>query len=536
MKPRERRWQKALVVPFALVFAAGAACAPSEDETDTSEGAFTPEAAIDMWGDDRVGNKFRNFTPDATCKQIPRNYPEIEECFGIGRKCKRADSQEVFVVEERQSRTLNAPIKKAEQILPRAVVTGCGSGTNAAALETSFSMMVGLFSPQTKSNDPILLDDTEVMAYDKTTGLFNYYVFSDTGVTRVYRDGASVKERTFSFATKQASKPASSADARCFGCHVNGAPIFNELSNPWTNWVSQVKPFPETQLGGVTKELVDLAVPNQSKGTSSLAGSFEQIIKAADCKYVAGSCNKVAVEASDAIAAEERGMKLQNGFGHRVLEGKEAGGVGRLLKSVMCETELNYTSATDAFPMEVFWEPAIVGSAIGKITNDGSGEVRQFPIRSEFDKDMELFLIGRMILAPSTKDAVRLVDDENDIMSTMRCDLHKEVAKAGLTPQNANTRIKDAIRSHLAGASKFPWVDTQPARAAYLSALLDKGKKEREEARTAYLREVSGRHLRIQKPFQDFDLDQINKLLARVKERQDKAERMFVNRGPVPIF
>jgi hypothetical protein len=535
MKPWERRWRKALVVPFALVMAAGAACAPADDEGDASEGAFTAEAAVDMWGNDRVGNRFRNFTPDATCKQIPRNYPEVEDCFGIGRKCTRADSQEVFVVEERQSRSLNAPITKSEQILPRAVVTGCG-GNDPKGLQQSFSMMVGLFSPQSSSNDPILLEDTEVMAYDNTTGLFNYYVFGTDGVTRVYRDGTKVMERTFSHAQKQASAPRQSSDARCFGCHVNGAPIFNELSNPWTGWVSQVKPFPETKLGGVTKQLVDLA--QLTNGKSSLAGAFEQIIKAADCKYIGGSCQKVGDDANAAINAEAA-MVEPNGFGHRVLDGREAGGTARLLKSAFCETELNYTSATDAFPTQLFWEPAIAGALLPKVMAEGQGDVIQFPIRSEFDKDMELFLIARSIIQPSIKDAIRLVDDENDIFSDLRCNLHKEVvaeaAKRKGRPNPENEATRAVIKSHMSGANKFKWTESQPARAAYMLALLEQPAK-RKETREAYLAEVLNRHKPIKAGFENFDEAITAKALERVKIRQRKAEAMFVNRGPVPIF
>ena len=44
--------------------------------------------------------------------------------------------------------------------------------------------------------------------------------------------------------TKEPGKALVTRDAgkRCFSCHANGEPIMNELTDPWTSWVSARTP------------------------------------------------------------------------------------------------------------------------------------------------------------------------------------------------------------------------------------------------------------------------------------------------------
>jgi hypothetical protein len=311
----------------------------------------------------------------------------------------------------------------------------------------------------------------------------------------------------------------------------------NELSDPWTNWVSFKKAFPaNANMTGATKELVSLAVPDAARGTSGLAGDLEQILRAAHCRYVGGrECKKGPDAPPDA---------RPNGFGHRVLEGKEAGGVARLLKSVFCQTELNYVSAGQSLPEEVFFDPtATAPASVPKVST--GGDLRfpfQFPVRSEVDKDIELFLMGNRILAPSIVSAIRVVDDENDIFSQERCALLADITKTPLPAEGfrVNARVREAIVAKLSGPNAFSFVNAsppQPARIQYLKTLLDlvPGREAQDAARFDYSEEVLGRFAKKKAAFASGGLAK-QAIVAREADRKDLARRMFDGGGPIPVL
>lgn len=523
---------------FALLLGAAvaAACAPAEDETDDAEGAASV-ASGEFWGDDRVGARLKNLAANDECK-YPKSLADLETCFKIGRKCERRDSQEVFVVEENQARDLDSAGDHTREAMPRVVITGCNTGdkNDPATLENSYSLMTALFSPGGSTNgDTLLLTDNEVMALDKTTGLFNFYVFSEGSITRVFRDGGQVKERVFNTKTKTAGAATKSDGDRCFGCHVNGAPLMNELADPWTNWISFKKETSSNgALSGTTKELLDLAVPNAAKGTASLAGDLEQTLRAAHCKYVGGDGCK---HGSSAAA-----MTPTKGFGHQILSGQLPGGPARLLKSVLCETELNYVSASESFPMELFFEPdATAAASPPRIATNGDTRFPfMLPVRSEVDKDIEIFLIGRRMLAPSISKAVRLVDDENDIFSKDRCALHAEITKTALPSEGfkINGRLRDAIVSHLDGPTAWAWTKDpkQAGRLHLMKALTGVvSPQEEDTARMEYMNEVQLRAKPLKAamsnggPLKDAAVKKAN-------DRKAAARKMFNGGGPLPVL
>src|SRR5262245_57739170 len=132
-----------------------------------------------LFGDDRVGDALRNRP-----SKVPGTFAQVEALFGIGRKCARGDSKEIFVVEERQTRANGEQTPSEEGLMPRAVVTGCSTSPDSRA--ESYSLMVALVSspdaPHAGDGDPMLLTSVEVMALDRKTGLYNFYVFESNGL------------------------------------------------------------------------------------------------------------------------------------------------------------------------------------------------------------------------------------------------------------------------------------------------------------------------------------------------------------------
>jgi len=521
-----------LLLTFALgAGLAMAACAPEDEVVEDAEGAAADptDPTKEFWGDDRVGDKLRDGRT-----AIPKNYADVEKVFKIGRECARADSKEIFVVEESQQRTLDGksantqrPGDPAAKVFPRAVITGCNTGNieDPNTLENSYTLLAALFTPPTPQGDPTFsFDPAEVMALDRKTGLYNFYLFHAKGVTRVFRKDGKVLERTIERATNRATaaKPPSAEEGqRCFGCHVNGAPIMNELSDPWSGWVSFRKAFPVSKLEGETDSIVKGAVR---------AGDLEQIMRSAMCRYVRGfNC--------EMFSRPPPNFKPQ-GFGHTVLQNKEPGGIARLVKSALCQTEVNYDSVSSELPDELFFDPlAFATGHLEKVKGTGLAPF-QFPVRSAFDTNVEVFLISQGILAPSTLQAVRLVDDENDVFSKPRCDIFGEVTKAPLPTRDVewDQRVTKAITAKLEGPNAYPWVrdPEQQGRVAFVKALLTGTREERDNARPLYSVEVEKRQAAKVRTWR-------STIAQREQERKEQTSLLYgcpkgESCGPMPIL
>ncbi len=522
---------------LATVAVAAIACGAPVDDGAASGGDAVTE---DFYGNDRVAAVLKGHP-----EKIPATFDAYETLFGVGRSCARNDSKEIFVVEESQTRL--AGVKELHEVtqtklMPRAVITGCNAGdlSDPTTVKTSFSLMAALISDpdmhDTAKGDTMRMWPLEVIALDNTTGLYNFYVFepaitptdsfavlppSTPGrVTRVYRsmearaDHAGFGE--FKVFEKRLEKgKAVTAEMqpiggghRCFNCHVNGAPLMNEMRDPWTNWVSFKKTLPAAQLFGPTKELVSQAVPNVSVGTSSLANDLEPIMRAAIQSYVFGTTKA-------------------NGWANTTLAGGLPGGVAHLLESVFCETELNYASARESLPLELFVDPDAAGpSDITPTPSFGTDKTPfQMPIRSTRDQQTESWLIEKKFLTASTVMAIRLLDDENDIFSPARCDLLPEISK---DLSSEPTKVAERVRTILAAQlDALTFKTTQPKRHAYLKALLTGTPSD--VAQSEYLAELVSRFNAA---------DKTDKAIkAKEGSRKARARAKFSSRStPLPIL
>jgi hypothetical protein len=429
--------------------------------SELEEDAVTVAKGSSMLGNDRVADLLRKDTT-----KIPTNLAEVEAAFGIGRECARVDSKEIFVLEESQGRLPDGEVvgvKEPIPLLPRAVISGCNKGDlrDPGTMANSYSMFVALVSDpdlaKAHGGDGMVTEPVEIIARDRTTNLYNFYVFgkNDAGtaqLTRVFRNAdGSIVERRLVAGDHEAS-PAGQTEKKCFSCHVNGAPLMNEMRDPWTNWISFKKNIPLSEMSGTTAQLVSEAAPNHVTGRSALANDLEPVMRAAIRSYVRGWAD---------------GVK------------KGAGGVAQLFDSTFCETELNYASSTDAVPMEVYLDPELAwGDLIPPQAFDSVFSPFQFPIRSEFDHSVERWLEDNGYLTRQQTQAIRLLDDENDIFSDARCKpfqdgLRKQLKDeaAGLPAAADATRLVGAYLSQQAADATFK--ESQPKRFALLSALVD---------------------------------------------------------------
>ncbi len=486
-----------------------------------------------VFGEDRVSDVLKG-KPNL----VPGTFQEFEKLFKVGRSCARTDSKEIFIVEEESTRATGEQ-KLGVQMLPRAVITGCNTDSgNPDAVVKSFSLMAALISapdaPNAAKGDPMLFTPLEVMALDRRTGTYNFYVFFSNGagkpgsLVRILRKVDNTITR-FELTSAGKSVTSTKKTGECFTCHANGGPLMNELTKPWTNWVSVVNEFPKgAKLSGETAAIVSEAHDVSFKhNRSSFANDLEQIMRAAIRVWIEGDLK---MTSSGAISNKV-------GFGQMTIEGSAPGGVALLLKSSFCETELNYTTALDTIPIELFADPdAAAGTEL--VPADATGEltVFQMPVRAEHDRTMELFLQKRGYLQARTVRALRLVDDERDIFSAARCGMYAEAIKTALPakPADVNARVLGIVAAKLK-AKAFGTLS--PARAAYLAALVDTKKTEEQadELLQPYLDELQTRYETAKTKLSTASGRAA--LTKQVNARKDSARKMFPKAAsPLPLM
>jgi len=441
----------------AAVAACGGDGAPAStvDTGDEMEVAETN----DLFGDDRVRAALK-----ADPARAPKTFSELEKLTGIGRACAREDSREVYIVEEPGTR-FGGHQSEVQGVLPRAVVTGCNTDASNPNSRLSFTLMAALISspdmPNASKGDAMVVDERlEVMALDDKTGLYNFYVFNDDGpgsMKRVQRAPDGTVREFVKLPRKKLVRRAS--EEGCFTCHPNGGPLMNEMTDPWTNWVSTRKELPkDSHLTGETASLVSEAKSlDGSHSRASLANQLEQTMRQAIAVWVEGSADKP-----------------ETGHARETIAGFQPGGLPQLLKSVFCQTEVNYVSAFDTVPLELFADPdAIKGSGIERPAAGGGDPVPVLmPARSEMDRRIQISLQKLGYISNPTALAIRLVDDQNDIFSSARCDLHKEVVAAlpakVAKPADVDQVIRALLKKKLAAG-----LISDAKRKAYVAALID---------------------------------------------------------------
>jgi hypothetical protein len=511
---------------FATLLAGGlAACSAAPDSGAATGDEEDVKEKKTLYGDDRVGNMLRDHP-----ELIPGSFQAYEKLFKVGRECARTDSKEIFVVEESSSRA-DGTQTHLDALLPRAVVTGCNTGdhSNPDSIKASFELFAALISsPRAEhaaGGDPMLFTPLEVMALDNTTGTYNFYVFKSNGegkpgtIIRVMRNPGTSDIVKFEHTMGGKPKPSQAQTNACFSCHVNGGPIMNEMSRPWTNWVSVLKTLPKEKLTGETLSVVSEAAPIGDSQRSSFANELEQTMRAAIRLWVNGSTPTT-------------------GFGQMTLEGSTPGGIPLLLKSTFCETELNYASSSDTVPMELFVDADLAAGSGLQPPAAIAGQVFPFqlPMRAEHDKRVEKFMMKRGFITPRTALAVRLVDEGHDVFSKTRCDLHAELVKTTFT-KDKPADVDAAIRALLAAKLKAKAFKLNAAQSDYMAALIDVTRDDGTIAplRAAYFADLTTRYTKAIDALED--TKGLADLKASVDTRKKGARALFsAPANPLPVL
>lgn len=443
-----------------------------------------------LFGNDRVAEVL-----SADPARAPRTFAEHESLFGVGRSCGRADSREIYVIEEPATRFAELIVPRAT-ISPRAIVTGCNpTPSSLDGVAVSFGLFTVMpTDPSRSGDDPLARTPIEVMALDRTTGTYSFYVFDEVGVQRIVRD-ASGAVSTILGRRDGTLETRAEPGKRCFGCHVHGGPLMAALSDPWTSWVSTRTEKPIGSYAGETASIVSETNQLATSRRGGFANALEGVMR-------------------NALRTFAVGKSKGQGLVARTLDGAEPGGLPLLLRSVFCETELEFVSTFETVPIQLAIDGATATAALVSrpIAPPGDTFPQLLPIRSELDRRIEEGLVMRGVLSSWTVRAIRFLDDTNDIFSAKRC----EVLPRVLT--NLPTDLS-RVDAHVRAVVR----DALPADATYPRALLS----EREDGREPYLAAIRAR----------FDAEMKDRALleSRLRARQAAARAMFpANAHPLP--
>ena len=516
-----------LVGAVCLALIAGCTSAIGEEAEESADGVIAaPEVdevaeLAKVLGDDRVGRALRD-RPTT----VPANLLDFELLLGIGRGCVRTDSREVYVVEEPSTR-IGGVQRETEGLLPRAVIGGCNAAPTAGdPLRHAFELFAAVVSDTTQpANDPLSTSPVELMALDETTGLYNFYIFHKSEkpgvgarVVRFVRRADDVVEKLEKVPGQRATREVTK-NRECYNCHVHGGPLMNELTEPWAGWVSTVRNYSTNAIAGESRALVSEARALAGEhGRRSIANELEQVTKAAVSRWVEGLPGRPGT-----------------GLVQQTLAGKQPGGVAELLRSVFCETELNFASGFETIPHELFVEPT--AAAIAGLQKPAAFLHSSFPallpVRSLADRRIETYLMKRGLLQRDTVTAVRLVDDERDVFSKTRCDLHAGAAERLETAAS----VDDAVRATVLDWLESGATDDRPARKTLIHALVDDARDigAIKGAEAAYVAEITALY--------NADVQKLRttagmtELTARLGARHDAARAMFpTDAHPLPML
>jgi hypothetical protein len=285
-----------------------------------------------------------------------------------------------------------------------------------------------------------LPSNVEIMAFDETAGVFNYY---ETGNGKINFFGNS----------KDMLEGADGEDRRCANCHTGGGAIMKELDTPWVHWEGHMD----------TPGARELVEANKDLGTKNSGAEFEGVVKSSNSKW-----NKTRIE--HLKASDNR--------------------VEELLRPLFCSVEVNLDNGADfespvgggpggdeltRIPFDSLLDPQLKGfgsisvqfadydaviKANGQTIEGIPGAIDTvfdytFPERAHADNDMVNQLKQGGILDDDFIKDVVMVDFTRHVFSDDRCGLltfAPKLAVEDLTP----AKIRDGFIANLEAESPAP--------------------------------------------------------------------------------
>jgi hypothetical protein len=251
--------------------------------------------------------------------------------------------------------------------------------------------------------------NVEIIAFDKTAGVYNYYEADGTG-----------KINFFGNSKDMLKGPKANDVLRCAGCHTGGGLVMKELNSAWFNWEGDMDmPGADAFVTKFTKDL----------GTKSNGIDMESLVRSGNTTW-----NDTRVKFIKA------NMSTQE-----------------LLKPLFCTNEINLgvaSASTDVsfIPANVYIDQRLGGSGFSIDGKDYKAQIKangqfvpgiagkedkafgfSFVERSAIDMQYVDQLIAAGIIDDNLAKDVLMIDFTRSIFSTDRCDLVKKLPATKLT-------------------------------------------------------------------------------------------------------
>ena len=313
-----------------------------------------------------------------------------------------------------------------------------GSPTNYRGVVTrtcdgrpKHGIIFSLFGLQ--AGDDELPPNVEMIAFDATAGVFNFYEAEPRGDIKFFGNSADLL------------KGPDGETRRCGGCHTGGGLIMKELNTPWLHWEGHMD----------TPGAADTVTKHEDLGTKQSGAEFEGLVKTAN-----------------------------RGWNDTRLAFLRANGTpGDVLRPLFCSTEVNVDNGADfqspvaggpggdqlsRLPFDSLLDPRLRSSgsitvtfddydarikANGQVVNGVSGAIDTvfdyvFVERSEADLDYVDKLKAAGIIDDELMKDILLVDFTRPVFSDDRCkllELVPQIPNADLNP----TSIRDGLIANL---------------------------------------------------------------------------------------
>lgn len=274
---------------------------------------------------DKSGNKMKN-----PARSV--NDPLAKAVFHAGDTCPTTFSEIMDKLRENDKEGCPGEKDGIETRVISETAQAMGKATSYRAVTTrtcnnrsTDGIIFSLFGLQ--SGAAKLPEGVEMIAFDDTAGVFNYYE-TDGDVLNFFGSSKDMLTGT-----------GQNGDKRCAACHTGGGLVMKELDTPWMHWEGHED----------TPGSDDLVNKHKNLGSKTSGAELEGVVKSGNEKW-----NKT-----------------------RLATLKAAGKVDELLKPLFCTTEINLDNGAD------FGSPVIGGT--------GGSEIDGLPFDSLLDPQLKSF-------------------------------------------------------------------------------------------------------------------------------------------------
>jgi hypothetical protein len=305
--------------------------------------------------------------------------------------------------------------------------------------------------------------NVEIMAFDETAGVFNYYE----------TDGSEIKFFGNSKDMLQGSPDGQTR--RCAGCHNGGGMVMKELHTPWLHWEGHMN----------TPGAAELVAAHEDLGSKSDGAELEGLVKTANRQWnetrVAHAIENLPVREILKPLFCTVEINLDNGADFfSPADGKK--GTCSQDETITCNIDddcgagnsCQQGSLMTRVPADVLLDPVLKSFGSININHDdyqallaANGSQLQgipgtadtvfdfvFPERAEIDKDYVDQLVGAGVIDDELVKDVLMVDFTRPIFSSDRCDLLEfapVLSKDDLNPENLRQGFIANLGSPAAG-------------------------------------------------------------------------------------